>query len=106
MNVQIPLPISEFSNFIRLQRVTPWCLRLVSFAKHLTRERFSKTLTTSELQLATNTLVKISQRESFGNEIYLLSRKLPLPVKSRLLSLNPFLDKNGILPSSAFVFDI
>ncbi|KAJ8912396.1 hypothetical protein NQ315_013462 [Exocentrus adspersus] len=53
-------------------------------------------LTSSELNLSLMTLIKIVQNECFGNEISDLSIKRSVNNKSKLLKLNPFMDK-GIL---------
>ena len=54
-------------------------------------------LTVPELKRSEDYLIKISQRITFSSELDALSKKVPLPRCSRILSLNPFLDEEGIL---------
>ncbi|KAK9744294.1 hypothetical protein QE152_g7872 [Popillia japonica] len=54
-------------------------------------------LTPSELNTSMITLIKIAQASSFAKEIHQLTQNGKLDNDSRLLSLNPFIDNEGIL---------
>lgn len=54
-------------------------------------------LTTDELHQASKVLVKLAQKIEFGPEINDLQKKGHVSNKSKLLTLTPFLDKEGII---------
>ncbi|KAJ0172581.1 hypothetical protein K1T71_011720 [Dendrolimus kikuchii] len=59
--------------------------------------KLSGPLITEECNKALTSLIRFSQLESFKDEIQLLSNGASLCNKSNLLSLNPFLDHDGVL---------
>lgn len=83
----------KHSDFTLLLRSTAYLLRFVHFSK----DPVTGHLTTTELDRSLHTLVKQHQTECFKDEIQLLLNNKQLPGKSRLVSLNPFLDEEGIL---------
>lgn len=89
--------INRFSSFTRLIRVTAYILRFSHNASSKNSSKLSGYLTTSEINQATNCLIKMIQREAFKNEYHALLNKRDIPKKSQLLGLNPFLDKDGII---------
>lgn len=50
-----------------------------------------------ELEVATNKLVQLSQRQTFAQELHSLKNRGKIPRTSSILSLNPFLDENQII---------
>ena len=59
-------------------------------------------ITHTEAQLkATSLLFKISQGESFANEIISLGRSQPISPKSRILNFSPFLSSERMLLSAS-----
>jgi hypothetical protein len=54
-------------------------------------------LTVEEIQSARRILLKIAQRESFPQEVIALQKGKPVPVRSRLVTLSPFTDGDGII---------
>ena len=91
---KVKLYLNQFSNYRRMLRVTAWCCRWLSSAK----EKGLRYLTPSELRDVQSRLVRCVQAPAFAAEIDALQDHKPLPRRSRLLRLNPFLDKEeGIL---------
>ncbi|XP_065204000.1 uncharacterized protein LOC135834091 [Planococcus citri] len=54
-------------------------------------------LTAAELSQAFDWLIRVAQASSFPAEIRALQQSKPVPKKSSLVSLTPFLDNNGVL---------
>lgn len=55
------------------------------------------TLTVTELNEASFLLIRLAQREAFGNEVSSLEKSKPICHACTILSLNPIIDNNGIL---------
>lgn len=88
--------INTCSSFTKLQRVLAWCRRFVNNARNpLHRE--TGCLKSYELSQSLGTIVRNIQGTNFAKEIECLSKGTPIPKSSKLLTLNPFLDSNGIL---------
>ena len=87
----------RFSSLTKLQRVTAFVLRFIKNCKSSKSERISGPLASSEINEALFILIKIHQSIEFPKEISALRKDTPLSSKSKLLSLAPFLDKDGIL---------
>ncbi|XP_054713000.1 uncharacterized protein LOC129222513 [Uloborus diversus] len=88
--------LSKFSSWTKLKRVVAYCLRFA----HNTRSpssRLSGFLSIHELENATKIITKIVQERSFEEEIKCLKGRRQLNSHSKILSLNPFLDNDGIL---------
>lgn len=94
-----PLDIVNFERFSRfavLQRSLAYVMRFI----HNLRNKNNKVtgpLTLNELNKSLDVLIKQHQSECFADELKLLNKKQNLPVKSRLLSLSPFLNHDGIM---------
>lgn len=86
----------KHSSFIKLQRTYAYVLRFIFNLRNL-NSRFIGPLSHDELNSALNFLIKQHQEECFSNEIKILKTKQNLPSKSRILSLSPFLNDDGIL---------
>ena len=101
--------ISRFSSVTKLKRVTAWILRFVNNARGK-RERGK--LKIYELNNAINVWIRLVQRESFEREIGQLKKGEGVSINSRLISLCPFLDKDGLirvggrLGRSALTYDV
>ncbi|XP_061728105.1 uncharacterized protein LOC133533163 isoform X1 [Cydia pomonella] len=87
--------IKNKSSYSKLQRIIAYILRFIHNCK---KENTKKTggLTLAELESASVLLLRRSQQDSFPNEYELLKTGKPLPKKSRLSSLSPFLDSGLI----------
>jgi len=83
-------------NLSKVIRLTAWCLR---FQRNtLSRlETVRGPLKPAEIQTAINIWIKKTQLKYFNEEFQCLKRKSNLPKKSKLLTLNPFLDENSII---------
>lgn len=93
----IDFPFQRFSNLTRLQRCVAYCIRFSSNCKLPKNARTFGPLTTDELQEALLSIVKIVQQQCFHSERMKLARNATVSRKSKIRSLNPFLDSNGII---------
>ncbi|XP_066255904.1 uncharacterized protein [Euwallacea similis] len=66
-------------------------------SKSLKRDVVSGSLSSLELNDATKTLVRIAQRDSFPDEYDRLTGGIALSLKGKLLSLSPFVDREGVM---------
>lgn len=87
--------IDRFSDLSRMVRVLTHCARFITCCK--AKKRITEGLTTEELHSTLINIVKLIQKECFHDEMHQLSTNQSLPKSSKLLSLTPFLDENGIL---------
>ena len=92
-------PMDRFSSFSRLKRVTAWMIRFVSNCRARQRNlsRVSGQLTLNELRKAVSYWVCISQAAHFKTEVKALESGTSLPRSCSLISLNVFLDEDGLL---------
>lgn len=91
--------LTRHSTLIRLKRRTAVIFRFINncLARKRRRERTSGPITVDELNSAFKFWVKYTQEKHFAGEIAVCSRKEGLPKTSRLLSIYPFLDDDGVL---------
>ncbi|CAL1288082.1 unnamed protein product, partial [Larinioides sclopetarius] len=87
--------VSKYSSFSKLVRITAYLIRFINNCRKVDRK--GSYLTAIEIQNATDVLIKKIQVSEFKMEIKCLKNKQPLPRNSKILSLNVFLDKNGLL---------
>ncbi|CAG9087799.1 unnamed protein product [Plutella xylostella] len=86
-------PIWErFSNITRMKRVLALCKR---FAKP--KESKDVIITADEMEDILQTCIRYYQNEVYGRDIEDLKKKGKVRNKSSLITLSPFLDKNGIM---------
>ncbi|KAJ8958370.1 hypothetical protein NQ314_006431 [Rhamnusium bicolor] len=95
-NQPAEFPFNRFSKFTHLIRTVAYCLRFSNNCK-FHHPKLTGASTVGELNNAETCLLKISQRESFPNEITNLTHNKQISNKSRIISLNPFCDTEGIL---------
>ncbi|GFQ89636.1 integrase catalytic domain-containing protein [Trichonephila clavata] len=88
--------LHKFSSLSKLKRVISFCLRFVNNCKN-SKDKTNGFLKTNELNNAMYLLIKLVQTIEFNNEINALKRNQPLSCRSKILSLNPFLDHSNIL---------
>ncbi|XP_055313219.1 uncharacterized protein LOC129574779 [Sitodiplosis mosellana] len=86
-------PLEKYSSFEKLQRVVAYCHRFINNCKQ--RRKTFGPLTAAELNLASDSIVRNVQRESYHEEIQLLQNNES--VRGHLNPLNPFLDNNFIM---------
>lgn len=93
------VPFCNFSSFNRLKRVTAWILRFISNckARRSGADLIAGPLMTRELRHAEDYWTLLMQQAHFSQEIWALKAEKRIPSSSPLVSLNPFLDDDGML---------
>lgn len=91
------IKLHNYSNLTKLQHIIAYTQRFIHNCKSSVLNRVHGKLTRWELNNALNTILRLSQRESFSEEFKLLQMGKQLPSKNRLISLSPFIDSNGII---------
>ena len=87
--------LQRFTSWNRMQRVVALCL---SLKKHVVRGSSRAQLTVAELQSSADVIIKLVQKEHFGEEIRDLNSELEtVKCTSPLYKLDPFVDENGLL---------
>ncbi|GIY71759.1 DUF1758 domain-containing protein [Caerostris darwini] len=86
----------KYSSPFKLKHAAAYCLRFVNNCRN-SKDQVTGFLNTGELTNAINVLIKSVQFIVFNNEINALKRNQALSCRSKILSLNPFLDNSGIL---------
>lgn len=88
------IDFDKYSNLTRLERVIAYCFRF-AFSRRI--QRTTGPLTLFEIDRASYCIIKISQIQSFGDEMQIISSGRQLKKGSALLNLNPFIDDSGLL---------
>ncbi|XP_076650259.1 uncharacterized protein LOC143357625 [Halictus rubicundus] len=87
-----PLEILQrYSSINKLRRIIAYCLR---FKRD---NRFKGLVSSDERNIANKTILRMVQLESFANEMQDLSQGRRVHRKSKLTTLDPFLDRDGII---------
>ncbi|CAD7001676.1 unnamed protein product [Ceratitis capitata] len=94
--LEYPDFLDRFSSFATALRVTAYILRFARKARKMPNPP-STTLTQSDLKLAKTRLIAITQRKYFEKTITTLESKCPVEKRDPLRTLNPFMDKTGLL---------
>jgi hypothetical protein len=90
LNLEI---LRRFSTFPKLQRVIGYCKRFISNCRKVKTEPIAgNRLSPQEISASTNTILKLVQLESFQQELSLLKNNNLVSNKSKITSLNPFID--------------
>lgn len=84
--------VNKHSNLTRATRVLAWVLRAVS-SNRLKQAHLS----VNEILKAKQRIIHHHQHLDFAEEIKSLTEKKKICTKSKILSLNPFIDQNGLL---------
>lgn len=87
--------INKFSKLYKLIRVTAYCKRFCNNSTKSTK--IFGSLSVEELSNATDLWIRIIQNEIYSKEIKTLQETQSVHKKSSIVSLNPWLDSNGIL---------
>lgn len=87
---------SKYSKLSKLLRVTAYCKRLFN-VDGVRQKNFSSDLSADELQSALNVCIKHFQKEEFSDDLEELAKNNRVKNKSKLKSLNPLIDEDGIL---------
>ncbi|XP_011687442.1 PREDICTED: uncharacterized protein LOC105449756 [Wasmannia auropunctata] len=91
--------IQRFSSFTRLKRVIAYCFRFKNNALSAKQEvkRKKGPLTVQETSEALTSILRMCQESEFQQELHDLRNKKPLNSKSKILTLHPFLDGDGLI---------
>lgn len=87
--------LEKFSSNTKIIRIVAWILRFLHNLK--VNQKSKGHLQVPELIRAEQTVIKLLQTSAYAAEIQLIKSKKPLPKSSKLLTLNPFIDSDGIL---------
>ncbi|KAJ8971021.1 hypothetical protein NQ314_000940 [Rhamnusium bicolor] len=90
-------PFSRFSSLTRLKRTTAYIIRFLNNCRKPKTQRQLGILSLNEINEAFCKLIKLSQQETFPDELSNLSKNNTVSKKSRILSLSPFLDEDKIM---------
>lgn len=82
--------LNKHSNFMRVTRIVAYILRMKQKAKQ-------NYLTADELQQAKIKIISHIQHQEFAEDIQHLEKHNNVPSKSKLLSLNPYIDSDQLL---------
>ncbi|KAK9702016.1 Pao retrotransposon peptidase [Popillia japonica] len=85
---------STLSTLSKLQNVVAYMLRFKNNC--LNKVKCHNSLDLSELNNAMVCIIKLVQRQEFSEELHCLKQMKPVKNSSKLLTLNPFLDDEGI----------
>ena len=96
-NNEISSLLEKFSSFQKLKRVVAYICRFIENSKKNKQCKNSEHLKVNELRNAEILIIKLIQKQEFSDEINWLRVKNNVSKKSKILSLNPFLDENGII---------
>jgi hypothetical protein len=87
---------TKCSDFPKLKRVVAYVCRFINNAKRV-NNKITGPLTTEELNVANNVIVKSIQKRSFAEEYHQLSTGGGIEKNSTIRNLSPFLDENGVI---------
>jgi len=87
--------LEKFSCIQKLERVLSYIFRFIEIK--IKKKVFPGYLTVLELKSARNRIFKQQQAAQFISEINCLKNKKEIHIKSKILSLHPFLDNEGLL---------
>lgn len=83
----------KFSSITKIIRIVAWILR-VSSCRNRVRQPY---LELQELRHAKMVIIKNVQQEQFADDINSLNKRGKVQAKSKILNLNPYKDKEGII---------
>ena len=89
----------RYSNWNRLIRVRAWVQRFIENCMRKFEDRCSGDITYQEITDAETAIIKEAQQQTFGEEYRALAQQRPISRNSKLLTLKPLLDEEGLLRS-------
>lgn len=92
----ILIDFDRYSKLRTLQRSLAYVLRFLYNCLHST-DKLTGGLQPEELERSFKKLVSLAQRDSFPHELKMLRDKQVLNPKNKIISLSPFIDKEGLL---------
>ena len=87
----------RYSDWSKLNRVRAWVQRFLNNCRLAKRDRKKGELTPEDIREAEHRIVSWEQRKVFADEYQALEQRKPLPRTSKILSLNPKMDDEGLL---------
>lgn len=87
----------RYSSYDRLLNVISYMYRFINYSKKRNCKFENNVITVVEREFAFCIIVRLSQRNTFEREVIRLLKKKEIKKSSSLYSLNPFLDKSGII---------
>ena len=88
---------SNWSSWLRLTRVCAWVLRFVLNCRSPRQERLSESLSPEEIENAEILIIREAQQAAFTEEYRALKENKLISKKSRLKTLVPLLDEDGLI---------
>lgn len=89
--------LERFSSYDRALRVLAYVFRFANRCSKKKQEYFSTTISVDEIKNVENCLIIVTQKVNFAEEYHALIENRPLPKKSTILSLSPFLDEQRVI---------
>ena len=89
----------RYSSWNRLVRVRAWVQRFIENCTRKIEDRCRGDITYQEIADAETAIIKEAQRQAFSEEYRALANQRPIPLKSKLLTLKPVIDEEGLLRS-------
>ena len=89
----------RYSSWNRLVRVRAWVQRFIENCMRKIEDRCSEGITYQEILDAETAVIKEAQQQAFSEEYIALSNQRPIPKHSKLLTLKPIIDEEGLLRS-------
>ena len=87
----------NFSSWTRLVRIQAWVHRFIHNVSGPREKRTSGELTVEEIKDSETRIIVLAQKEAFSEEYKELQKQKGLPKTSKLLSLQPQLDQDGVM---------
>ena len=100
-NKEWRLSPERFSKWLKFLRVFAWVYRFLTNCCSEKNQRSSGELSTFEIEDIESIAIRKAQSDTFREEIHSVASGIQLSRKSRLVSLNPVLDEDGILRSDS-----
>ncbi|KAJ8723487.1 hypothetical protein PYW08_003399 [Mythimna loreyi] len=88
----IKLQFKEFDNLRELIKVITYCRKFLNFKRNA-----EQGFTTKELEMSLMKCIKLVQKEEFKEDIEKLKLNKPVKGESKIKTLNPYLDGDGVL---------
>lgn len=89
---------TKYSSLTRFIRVIAYCRRVLSWKKHTHgKKRYERYLTKEEIEEATKTCIRLVQSQEFFEEIQDIRKTGSVKTRSKLKSVCPVIDDEGIL---------
>lgn len=92
------LPIfTKCSSFSKLLLVLAYCLRFIKNCRKATKKQKGKIITIADINESNKCVVRYVQRHAFAYDLKCLAQNAVIDPSSKIKSLNPFLDSDGII---------